>query len=94
MTHIENIFVCISAPLLIAALCVGRKHCRFFLFCLIGMGACFNSADVIFLASLVAIVVELPGFSGSSHYYSLMPVYSPQDLTVTLQVRTFPFFCP
>ena len=46
MTHIENIFVCISAPLLIAALCVGRKHCRFFLFCLIGMGACLLSSYI------------------------------------------------
>lgn len=46
MNHIENIFVCISAPLLIAALCVGRKHCRLFLFCLFGMGACLLSSYI------------------------------------------------
>lgn len=44
MTHIENIFVCIAAPLLVAAFCMGRKHLRFFLFAFAGMGACLISA--------------------------------------------------
>lgn len=40
MTYIENIFVCITAPLLVAALCMGRRYLRFFLFAFAGMGAC------------------------------------------------------
>ena len=40
MTYIENIFVCIAAPLLVAALCTGRRYLRFFLFAFAGMGAC------------------------------------------------------
>ena len=40
MTYIENVFVCIAAPLLVAALCAGRKHLRFFLFMLAGMLSC------------------------------------------------------
>lgn len=53
MTYIENIFVCIAAPLLITALCMGRRHLRFFLFCFAGMGACMLSAYInTFIASL------------------------------------------
>lgn len=40
MTYSENIFVCITAPLLVAALCMGRRYLRFFLFAFAGMGAC------------------------------------------------------
>ena len=39
MTYIENIFVCVAAPLLVAAFCMGRKYLRFFLFTFTGMGA-------------------------------------------------------
>ena len=46
MTYIENIFVCIAAPLLVAAFCMGRKYLRFFLFAFAGMGACLVSAYV------------------------------------------------
>lgn len=46
MTYIENIFVCIAAPLLVAALCMGKKYTRFFLFCFAGMGACLLSAYI------------------------------------------------
>lgn len=46
MTYIENIFVCIAAPLLVAAFCMGRKYLRFFLFAFAGMGACLISAYV------------------------------------------------
>ena len=34
MTYIENIFLCMVSPLLVAALCMGRRQLRFFLFCL------------------------------------------------------------
>ena len=46
MTYIENIFVCVAAPLLVAALCMGRSYLRFFLFAFAGMGACLLSAYV------------------------------------------------
>lgn len=46
MTYIENIFVCIAAPLLVAALCMGKKYLRFFLFAFGGMGVCLLSAYI------------------------------------------------
>ena len=44
MTYIENIFVCVASPLLIAMLCMGKERVRWFLFCLAGMAACLVSA--------------------------------------------------
>ena len=41
MTYIENIFICMASPLLIAALCMGKRQTKFFLFCLAGIGALF-----------------------------------------------------
>ena len=46
MTYIENVFACIAAPLLIAALCAGRANARHFVFALAGMLACLLSAYV------------------------------------------------
>jgi RsiW-degrading membrane proteinase PrsW (M82 family) len=46
MTYIENIFVCISAPLLMAALCMGSKYYPYFFFCLAGMASCMLSAYI------------------------------------------------
>ncbi len=46
MTYIENIFLCMVSPLLVAALCMGRRHLRFFLFCIVGMGVCLLSAYI------------------------------------------------
>lgn len=40
MTYIENIFVCVAAPLVITALCMGKKYLSFFVFMLEGMGVC------------------------------------------------------
>ena len=40
----ENIFICMASPLLIAALCMGKRHTGAFLFCLAGMGMCLLSA--------------------------------------------------
>ena len=42
MTYIENIFICMVSPLLVAALCMGRRQLRFFLFCIAGMGVCIR----------------------------------------------------
>ena len=53
MTYIENIFICMVSPLLVAALCMGRRQLRFFLFCIAGMGGCLLSAYInTFLAAV------------------------------------------
>jgi RsiW-degrading membrane proteinase PrsW (M82 family) len=44
MTYVENIFVCLAAPLLVAMIFMGKKSCRFFLLAFAGMGACLLSA--------------------------------------------------
>ena len=46
MTYIENIFLCMVSPLLLAALCMGRRKLRFFVFCIAGMGVCLLSAYI------------------------------------------------
>lgn len=46
MTYIENVYVCIAAPLLVAAVCLGTRYIRFFLFFLTGMGVCLLSANI------------------------------------------------
>ena len=44
MTYIENVLVCIAAPLFITMLCVGRKYRAAFVFCFAGMLVCLLSA--------------------------------------------------
>ena len=44
MTYIENVLVCIAAPLFITMLCVGRKYRVAFVFCFAGMLVCLLSA--------------------------------------------------
>lgn len=63
MTYIENIFVCITAPLLVAAFCLGRKHLRFFLFTFAGMGACLLSA---YVNTFFAALYEAPVFNATA----------------------------
>ena len=60
MTYIENVFACIAAPLLVAALCGGGGHARFFIFAIAGMSACLLSAYVntFFAALLDASLLE------------------------------------
>ena len=54
MTYIENVFACIAAPLLVAALCAGKKHAHLFIFALAGMLSCLLSAYVnTFFAALL-----------------------------------------
>lgn len=55
MICIENIFFCLVSPLLVAALCMGRRGLRFFLFCLAGMGVCLLSA---YLNTFLAAVCQ------------------------------------
>lgn len=70
MTYIENIFVCIAGPLLLASLFMGRKYYSIFTFSIVGMGACLLSAyintffanlygaDLVNATSQIAPVVE------------------------------------
>ncbi len=44
MTYIENVFVCIAAPLLVAMLCIDNRHRSAFAFCFAGMFMCLLSA--------------------------------------------------
>ena len=44
MTNIENIYVCITAPLFIAMLCTDKKYRAAFCFCFAGMTMCMLSA--------------------------------------------------
>lgn len=46
MTYMENIFVCMAAPLLVVTFYMGRKYYGLFFFCLAGMGACLLSAYI------------------------------------------------
>lgn len=46
MTCIENIFLCMVSPLLVAALCMEKRQLRFFLFSIAGMGICLLSAYI------------------------------------------------
>ena len=39
-------FVCLSVPLLIAAICMGKEHMYVFLFIIAGMGSCMLSAYI------------------------------------------------
>jgi len=65
MTYIENIFLCMVSPLLVAALCMGRRQLRFFLFCIAGMGVCLLSAYIntflaaVYQADALAATVEI-----------------------------------
>ena len=46
MIYIENIFICISAPLLVAMLCAAKRNRPVFVFLLAGMGICLLSAYI------------------------------------------------
>ena len=65
MTYIENVFICMASPLLIAALCMGRRQAKFFLCCLAGMGACLLSAYIntffaaLYAADTIAVTAEI-----------------------------------
>ena len=65
MTYIENVFLCMVSPLLIAALCMGKRQTRFFFFCFGGMGACLLSAYIntffaaLYGADALAAAVEI-----------------------------------
>ena len=65
MTYIENIFLCMASPLLVAALCMGRRQLRLFLLSIAGMGVCLLSAYIntflaaVYQADALAATVEI-----------------------------------
>ena len=63
MTYIENIFICMVSPLLVAALCMGRRQLRFFLFCIAGMGVCLLSA---YINTFLAAVCRADALAGTA----------------------------
>jgi len=46
MTYIENVFVCIAGPILLATFFMGKKYYGVFYFCIAGMGVCLLSAYI------------------------------------------------
>ena len=63
MIDISNIFVCIAAPLLVAAFCMGKKHFRLFIFMLAGMGMCLLSA---YINAFVAALYQTTAFHAAT----------------------------
>ena len=54
MSSIENIFVCLAAPLLLAILCLNRDGRRGLIFLLAGMTACLCSSYISSFAAGIA----------------------------------------
>lgn len=65
MTYIENVFICLTAPMLVGAICAGAKHRRPFVFMIVGFGVCLLSAYVntffttLYQADVVTATVEI-----------------------------------
>lgn len=83
MTYIENVFACVAAPLLVAALCMGKKYLRFFLFAFAGMGTCLLSAYVntffaaLYGASAFHATAEIAPGGGRGHEAPAAALLSP-----------------
>lgn len=69
MTYIENIFVCMAAPLLMAMLCVGKKRRALFFFCIVGMGTCLLGA---YLNTFFAQVFQADAMGASTQIAPLV----------------------
>ena len=95
MTYIENIFLCMVSPLLVAALCMGRRQLRFFLFCIAGMGVCLLSA---YINTFLAAVCQADALAATAEIAPL--VFEPEGdkikaaaITVALAFATFENVC-
>lgn len=62
MNYIENIFVCLAAPLLVAVFCLRKDRRRMALFLLAGMTACLFSS---YISTFVAAVLHADRLSAS-----------------------------
>ena len=65
MTYIENVFVCMAAPLVVALLSLKRGQRAALVFCLAGMGACLLSAylNTFFARFRLAAVIVAASFA-------------------------------
>jgi len=101
MTYIENIFLCMVSPLLVAALCMGRRQLRFFLFCIAGMGVCLLSAYInTFLAATAEIAPVVEEMMKLLPLVFYLLVFEPEGdkikaaaITVALAFATFENVC-
>lgn len=64
MNYIENIYVCLAAPVIIAILCMGKNHRRTISFLLCGMTICLLSS---YISTFLAAVQHLDPTSASIH---------------------------
>ena len=55
MTYIENVFICLAAPLLVAVCCLRGARRRSMLFMLAGMAACLASS---YISSFIALALN------------------------------------
>ncbi len=62
MTYVENTYICLAAPLLLAILCVKRDWRKALIFLLSGMTSCLLSA---YVSSYFAAVLEVPAITAS-----------------------------
>ena len=102
MTYIENIFICMVSPLLVAALCMGRRQLRFFLFCIAGMGVCLLSA---YINTFLAAVCQADALAATAEIAPVVEVFyllvfEPEGdkikaaaITVALTFATFENVC-
>lgn len=100
MTYIENIFLCMVSPLLVAALCMGRRQLRFFLFCIAGMGVCLLSAYINTFLAAVCRADALAATAEIAPVVFYLLVFEPESdkikpaaITVALAFATFENVC-
>ena len=62
MTYVENIYICLAAPLLLAILCLNREWRRSLVFLLSGMTSCLLSA---YVSSCLAVAFHLDAATAS-----------------------------
>ena len=84
MTYIENIFICMVSPLLVAALCMGRRQLRFFLFCIAGMGVCLLSA---YINTFLAAVCQADALAAAAKAQARRQIEDAQRRTREAEAR-------
>ena len=68
MNYIENIYVCLAAPFIIAIICLGRNHRRVMVFALAGMTACLLSS---YISTFLA---QVQGADAAAASVSITPI--------------------
>ena len=81
MNYMENTYVCLAAPLLLAVLCLRREGRRSLLFTLSGMTACLCSA---YISTYLA---ALKGIDAAAASYEIVPVV--EEIMKSLPVLFF-----